>query len=76
MSKILEIILDTAPDLIDETDKDGFTPLMHAAAHSNENCISALLGRGANRSARDNQGRTAADIAQEAGHLQTVTLLS
>ena len=76
MSKVLNQMLDLAPELIDAADHDGQTPLMFAAARDQTNAISVLLQRGASHSLRDSEGKTAADIAQEAGHLQAATLLS
>ena len=75
-TEVLGKILDLAPDLIDAADHDGLTPLMFAAARGQTNAISVLLQRGASRSLQDNEEKTAADIAQEAGHLQAATLLS
>ena len=48
----------------------GFTPLMAAAQNGDEELASFLLESGSDPSARDDQGRSAADIARAAGHEQ------
>ncbi len=54
-----------SPDLVDA---NGNTPLMRAAMVKNTLAVEALLEHGADRSARDAKGRTAADIALAAVH--------
>jgi ankyrin repeat protein len=75
-AQVLGKILDLAPDQIDVADHDGLTPLMFAAARGQTNSISLLLQRGASLSLQDNEGKTAADLAKENGHLQAATMLS
>jgi ankyrin repeat protein len=70
MSKALDKMLDLAPEVIDTQDKDGSTPLMLAAAGGHVDAISLLVKRGANLAIRDAKGRSAAQIAQDAGHQQ------
>lgn len=76
MSTALRKILDLAPETIDVQDSEGSTPLMLAAATGQADAINALLERGANRELRDAKGRTAAQVAQEAGHQQASTALT
>ena len=44
----LELVAEYAPDRINETDRDGFTPLHYAAHCNQETAVSFLLGAGAN----------------------------
>jgi hypothetical protein len=49
---------------LDARTPTGLTPLMQAALHCRPRVVEGLLGKGAPRSARDNDGRTAADWAR------------
>jgi hypothetical protein len=51
------------------------TALMHAAAMGNQELCALLLSYGADASARDMFGMTAADWAQQNGHERTASLL-
>lgn len=53
------------PDL---TQADGITPLHAAAHHGDAVIVGLLILFGADRSLREAKGRTAADLAREAGH--------
>lgn len=75
MSQVLNKMLDLAPELIDAQDDDGSTPLMLAAAGGHVDAINGLLKRGASREIRDAKGRSAIQIAQNAGHQQAVAAL-
>lgn len=75
MSKVLNRMLDLAPELIDAQDDDGSTPLMLASAGGHVDAINGLLKRGASREIRDAKGRSAIQIAQDAGHQQAVAAL-
>ncbi|MXS71728.1 ankyrin repeat domain-containing protein [Chryseobacterium binzhouense] len=44
---------------------DGVTPLMTAAKYGNMNAAKNLLKKGANKNAKDNDGKTAKDYASE-----------
>jgi ankyrin repeat protein len=62
-----------SPDLVDA---NGNTPLMRAAMVKNTLAVEALLEHGADRSARDAKGRTAADIALAVGHAELARTLA
>jgi len=68
MLRALNKILDLAPEMIDVQDSEGSTPLMEAALNGKSEALSLLLERGANRDLRNANGRTAAQLALEAGH--------
>jgi|GEM_PF-802297 len=76
MTNILREILDRAPEGIDAQDNEGSTPLMAAAASDRVEAIKLLLERQANRDVRDAKGRTAAEIAAEAGHQDALAALA
>ena len=48
--------------------RGGFTPLMAAALHGDEPIVAALLAAGADVTARSDDGRDAAAMAEEGGH--------
>jgi ankyrin repeat protein len=48
---------------------------MWAAAYGREAAVKLLLERGADIDARDNRGKSAADMAAEGGHGATLRLL-
>ena len=54
---------------------DGFSPLHFAAQKSDLPMIEILLAAGADRSLRDNDGRTPADLARAKGYDQIATQL-
>lgn len=76
MSKVLDKMLDLAPEVIDAQDEDGSTPLMLAAAGGHVDAIKLLVKRGANLAIRDAKGRSAAQIAQDAGHQRAAAALA
>lgn len=53
---------------IDESDRDGFTPLMLAAAKGDDRLTKYFLGQGANVNLRNNIGQTALMMAAAGGH--------
>ncbi len=53
----------------------GFTALMAAAQNADTDLLRLLLAHGADPSIRDDQGRTAADIAVSAGHTEVAAQL-
>jgi ankyrin repeat protein len=50
---------------LDAADAGGTTALMRAAEFGRAESLEALLKAGANRTLKDRQGRTAADLARE-----------
>ncbi|RRD41117.1 ankyrin repeat domain-containing protein [Leptotrichia sp. OH3620_COT-345] len=72
----VEILLKTAPDLVNEkSGTDGWTPLEDATLKSNTRIVKLLLLYGANPLIKDNNGGTAMDMATEFGKGEIVKLL-
>ena len=61
----LEELLDAEPALVHTTRPDGSTPLHLAARFDQADAVTVLLERGADRAARDGEGKIAADVAAE-----------
>ena len=74
-AEVLKILLD-AGVAVDQRYDNDLTALMWAAGYGHDETVRFLLSRGADTSARDNRGKTAADIAREAGHAATLTVLN
>jgi ankyrin repeat protein len=55
--------------------RNDLTALMWAAGYGHEEVIRTLLAAGARADMRDNRGKTAADIARDAGFTASVKLL-
>jgi uncharacterized protein len=53
---------------VDATQSGGFTPLHEAANRGDEALVGLLLDRGANRTRLTDDGQSAADLAEAAGH--------
>lgn len=53
---------------VDEKQHSGFTPLHGAAQNGNWDVTTALLDRGADRTVVTDEGKTAEQLAREAGH--------
>jgi uncharacterized protein len=53
---------------VNATQAQGFTPLHAAAQNGDSDLAAVLLAAGADKDARLDDGRTAADVALEAGH--------
>lgn len=65
---ILEMVLIQRPELLDEPDEGGFTPLMGAAQYHDEQTVKALLRHGCNVNASTSpeyDGRTALNLITE-----------
>jgi ankyrin repeat protein len=60
---------------VDHPLESGWTPLMYAGFRGNRRIVLALLINGADVYRRDKNGRTAADLAKNAGHLDCATLM-
>lgn len=60
---------------VDHPSKPGWTPLMYAASRGNRRVVLALLIHGANILRVDMLGRTAADLAKNAGHTDCASLI-
>ena len=61
---------------VDVTDKAGNAALHLCSAHGDLRCVRLLLDAGADRSKRDEDGKTALRKAQEGGHAEVAGLLS
>jgi ankyrin repeat protein len=53
----------------------GWTPLQAAAQHGDGELVQYFLDHGADPSSRSNDGKTAADLAESAGHAAIATML-
>jgi ankyrin repeat protein len=62
--EVVKILLSAGADM-DVQDAIGWTPLMAAASIEKSDFVKLLLGRGANKSLKNKEGKTAADIARE-----------
>lgn len=67
-------LLDAGADINARQQMD-YTPLMGAAADARVEIIDLLLGRGADRSLKSTDGKTAADIARDRGHATVASRL-
>ena len=67
--KIIPLLAEAGVD-IDAVDQWGFTPLMYSASidFGNTDALQALLAAGANRNFKNDQGRTAIDMARKYKH--------
>ncbi|MBY0292753.1 MAG: ankyrin repeat domain-containing protein [Alphaproteobacteria bacterium] len=54
----------------------NISPLLRAAMYGKPEALIALLECGADRAARDNQGRTALELAQKYNHPRIIEILS
>ena len=71
---IVKLLLDAGVDP-NEVYANDLTALMWAAGYGKTETVRALLKAGARADMRDNRGKTALDIAREAHHDDTVTVL-
>ena len=63
--KLVRLIVTKQPDSYKSRDKNGQTPLHHAAAHNHSRVIDFLLSCGSDINAKDNQGNTPLHLAAE-----------
>lgn len=66
---------DERAKLVNHVTSQGFTPLQLAAAKGRQRSTKALLYYDANISAKTPAGKTAVDLARDAGHHEVVTIL-
>lgn len=71
---IAALLIDAHHD-VNVSQRGGFTPLMAAAENGHERVVTLLLSRGADRSAVNDEGRSARDLAAAAGHAWLVAML-
>ena len=71
---IMERLLDAGAD-IDAQDDGGRTALMYAAKYGRKEALQILLARGANPAIRDNDGRTAAAMTENANGAELTGIL-
>lgn len=69
------MLLTLRHDAIHDTDKEGRTPLIWAAASNNAPLIRALVGADAHLNTRDRAGRSALDHAIEANNAKCIAVL-
>lgn len=60
---------------VNESDDEGFTPLMYAAINNDPAVIEALIKAGSRLSLRNNNGKTALDLALMNGNFEGVSVL-
>jgi ankyrin repeat protein len=72
---VAQVLIDCGAD-VSVRQAGGLTPLHYAAANGLESIVKSLLARGANRSAKEQSGKTPHDLALEKGHTNIASLLS
>jgi len=73
--KIIQVLVDKHHVNPNVTDEHGQTPLMLSAERGYLNIVRFLLEKGSDSRLRDNQGRTAFDLATKAGFDEIAELL-
>ncbi len=68
-------IVNRAPNLVHQADRQGWTPLHYAAARGNDTVLQFLLARNAAATQVTHNRQTPADVAQAHNHLTTLELL-
>jgi uncharacterized protein YegJ (DUF2314 family) len=76
MRASFEQTLKKNPGMATSADKNGVTMLHQLAMAGSADGVEVLLRAGADRTARDNKGRTAADLAERMGWPRVVALLA
>ena len=74
-ARVLALLLDSGVP-VDAAYENRLTALMWAAGQGQGDAVDLLLARGAAIDLRDDRGKTAADIAQEAGHASIAARLA
>jgi ankyrin repeat protein len=73
--QVMNLILNMKPSLVNQANKNGITPLMEAARFGSADTISILLKGGADKSAKNSEGKTALEIATKAQNTDGIKLL-
>ena len=76
LSKVVEKIATKKPELVNQADDLGFTPLMRSVRSSPKATIEFLLKNGAKKDLKNLEGQTALDIARKAQNQEAIALLS
>lgn len=71
---IVAVLIAAGAD-VNATQRHGYTPLHGAAQNGAELTVDRLLAAGANAAAKADDGRTAADLAEAAGHAELAARL-
>ena len=76
MDMTVQTLLETSNNnQLNMADENGFSPLMQAAWHGQQECLRVLLQHGANVSLRNNAGCTATHFAAAQGHVACLEVL-
>merc|ERR1711920_8113 len=70
------LALPLADEALDLANERGTTPLMVAAMHGHERAARRLLSAGANAGLRNSSGFTAAEVAEQKGHLELAAYIA
>ena len=75
--EIVKYLVEEANLDVNEANVMGMTPLMHASSYvvPSTSCAEYLLSKGADKTIRDNRGKTAFDYAMEKNHTELISLL-
>ena len=73
--EIVKFLLDQGYCTINDTSRGGLTALMFAARDSTIEMVQVLLDYGADKSIKDNYGKTAYDYAVQSNHKDIISLL-
>ncbi|XP_075691426.1 inversin [Rhinoderma darwinii] len=68
-------LIGSTPDLIDQEDQLGRTPLMYSVLGDRKHCVEALIRSGAQVNRSDRSGRTAVHLAAQTGNHRLLKLL-